>query len=153
MEHKVAILIGSETDREVMESANRYYEYFNINHQIFVLSAHRNPSDVESFARKARENGYSVLVGAAGMAAHLAGALKSNSTLPVIGVPLAGGVLDGLDSLFSTVQMPKGVPVATVSVGKAGAINAAILCAEIFSLNDPSIKSKLDEFKNNGAKL
>ena len=153
MEHKVAILIGSETDREVMECANKYYEYFNINYQILVLSAHRNPSDVESFASKARENGYSVLVGAAGMAAHLAGALKSNSTLPVIGVPLPGGILDGLDSLFSTVQMPKGVPVATVSVGKAGAINAAILCAEIFSLNNEDIKIKLDSFKENGAKL
>ncbi len=153
MNYKVAILIGSETDKDVMESGNKYYEYFGINSEIIVLSAHRNPADVEAFASKARENGYSVLIGAAGMAAHLAGALKANSTLPVIGVPLAGGILDGLDSLFATVQMPKGVPVATMAVGKAGAINAAILCAEIFSLNDPSIKSKLDEFKNNGAKL
>ena len=87
------------------------------------------------------------------MAAHLAGALKSNSTLPVIGVPLKGGILDGLDALFSTVQMPKGVPVATVSVGKAGAINAAILCAEIFSLNNNPIQIKLESFKKNGAKL
>jgi len=153
MNYKVAILIGSETDKDVMESGNKYYEYFGINSEIIVLSAHRNPADVEAFASKARENGYSVLIGAAGMAAHLAGALKANSTLPVIGVPLAGGILDGLDSLFATVQMPKGVPVATMAVGKAGAINAAILCAEIFSLNDASIKSKLDEFKNNGAKL
>ena len=153
MNCKVAILIGSETDKGVMESGNKYYEFFGINSEIIVLSAHRNPAEVEVFASKARDNGYSVLVGAAGMAAHLAGALKANSTLPVIGVPLAGGILDGLDSLFATVQMPKGVPVATMAVGKAGAINAAILCAEIFSLNDSTIKSKLDEFKNNGAKL
>ena len=153
MSKKVAILIGSETDRDVMESGQKYYDFFNIKCDLMVMSAHRNPSDVEKFASQARDNGYSILIGAAGMAAHLAGALKANSTLPVIGVPLKGGVLDGLDSLFSTVQMPKGVPVATMAVGKAGAINAAILCAEIFSLNDSSIKSKLDEFKNLGAKL
>ena len=133
MNYKVAILIGSETDKDVMESGDKYYEYFGINSEIIVLSAHRNPADVEAFASKARENGSSVLIGAAGMAAHLAGAVKANSTLPVIGVPLAGGILDGLDSLFATVQMPKGVPVATMAVGKAGAINAAVLCAEIFS--------------------
>ena len=93
------------------------------------------------------------MVGAAGMAAHLAGAIKANTTLPVIGVPLDGGILDGMDSLLSTVQMPKGVPVATVAVGKAGAINAAILSAEILSLNDENISKKLDEFKLIGAKL
>lgn len=153
MSKKVAILIGSETDREVMESGQKYYDFFDIKCELKVMSAHRNPSDVEKFASKARENGYSILIGAAGMAAHLAGALKANSTLPVIGVPLKGGVMDGLDSLFATVQMPKGVPVATMAVGKAGAINAAILCAEIFSLNDVRIKDKLDEFKSLGAKL
>ena len=153
MDYKVAILIGSETDKSVMESGKKYYDHFGIDSEIIVLSAHRNPSSVEDFATNARDNGYSILIGAAGMAAHLAGALKANSTLPVIGVPLAGGILDGLDSLFATVQMPKGVPVATMAVGKAGAINAAILCAEIFSLNDDNIKSKLDDFKTNGAKL
>ena len=110
-----------------MESANKYYEYFGIEFEIHVKSAHRNPADVENFAKNARNNGYAVLVGAAGMAAHLAGAIKANTTLPVIGVPLDGGILDGMDSLLSAVQMPKGVPVATVAVGKAGAINAAIL--------------------------
>ena len=87
------------------------------------------------------------------MAAHLGGAVKANTTLPVIGVPLPGGMMDGLDSLLSTVQMPKGVPVGTMSVGKSGSINAAIFCAEILSLQDSSLKSKLDEFKNNGASL
>ena len=153
MKNKVAILIGSETDRQTMEAANKYYKYFNIDHEIKVLSAHRNPQDVHEFASNARDNGYKILVGAAGMAAHLAGAIKAVSTLPVIGVPLEGGVLTGLDSLLATLQMPKGVPVPTMTVGKSGAINAAILCAEIFSLNDDEMVQKLSEFKKNGAKL
>ena len=120
MNGKVAVLIGSESDRETMESANKYYEYFNIKMELKVMSAHRKPKEVSEFASSARNNGYNVLVGAAGMAAHLAGALTANSTLPVIGVPLAGGMEDGMDALLSTVQMPKGVPVATMSIGKAG---------------------------------
>ena len=153
MNNKVAILIGSETDRATMEAADKYYEYFNIDYEIKVMSAHRNPNQVHEFCSKARDNGYKVLIGAAGMAAHLAGAIKANTTLPVIGVPLDGGVLTGLDSLLSTLQMPKGVPVATMAVGKSGAINAAILCAEIFSLTDNDMVEKLTEFKSNGAKL
>ncbi len=153
MNKKVAILIGSETDRPIMEAADKYYEFFGIEHELHVKSAHRNPADVETFAKAARENGYMALVGAAGMAAHLAGALKATSTLPVIGVPLPGGILDGTDALLSTVQMPKGVPVATMAVGKAGAINAAILCAEIISLYDDEMATKLNEFKALGAKL
>ena len=153
MNNKVAILLGSESDRQVMESANPYYEYFNISYEIFIKSAHRNPKEVEAFAISAREKGYGILVGAAGMAAHLAGALKAHSSLPVIGVPLPGGMSDGLDSLLSTVQMPKGVPVATMSIGKAGAINAAVLCAEIFSLQNSDIISKLKNFKENGCKI
>ena len=129
MKNKVAILIGSETDRSTMESANKYYEYFNIVFEIKVLSAHRNPVEVHEFCSTAPSNGYKIIVGAAGMAAHLAGAIKANTTLPVIGVPLDGGVLTGLDSLLSTLQMPKGVPVATMSVGKSGALNSAILFA------------------------
>ena len=153
MNGKVAVLIGSETDRNTMEAANKYYEYFNIKVDLLVMSAHRNPDEVSKFSKSARENGYNILVGAAGMAAHLAGAIKSNSTLPVIGVPLSGGILDGTDSLFATVQMPKGVPVATMAVGKSGAINAAILSAEILSLNNNDLVNKLTEFKNNGSKL
>ncbi len=117
------------------------------------MSAHRNPHEVSKFASNARINGYDILIGAAGMAAHLAGALKAHSTLPVIGVPLPGGIQDGTDSLFSTVQMPKGVPVATMAVGKAGAINAAILSAEILSLNNSNLINLLDKFKKNGSKL
>ena len=153
MNMKIAIILGSETDRETMEAGNKYYDYFGLAYEMLIMSAHRNPKEVHEFASSARDNGYGVLVGAAGMAAHLAGALKSASTLPVIGVPLKGGISGGMDSLLSTVQMPKGVPVATMSIGKSGAINAAILSAEIFSLFDKSLKKKLDEFKEAGAKL
>jgi 5-(carboxyamino)imidazole ribonucleotide mutase len=153
MNGKVAFLIGSESDKETVETSRKYFEYFDIELDLRVMSAHRNPDDVSKFASSARDNGYHILIGAAGMAAHLAGALKAHSTLPVIGVPLAGGIEDGLDALLSTVQMPKGVPVATMAVGKAGAINAAILSAEILSLNNSTLSDKLTEFKKNGSKL
>ena len=153
MDGKVAVLIGSESDRETMESARKYFDYFQVEMDLRVMSAHRNPVEVSEFATSARSNGYHVLIGAAGMAAHLAGALKAHSTLPVIGVPLKGGVEDGMDALLSTVQMPKGVPVATMAVGKAGAINAAILAAEILSLQNPTLSNRLQEFKNAGSKL
>ena len=151
--NKVAILIGSETDRPILMSAEPYFAYFNIEWELHVLSAHRNPSEVADFAINAKDRGYSILIGSAGMAAHLSGVLKAHSILPVIGVPLPGGIQDGLDALMSTLQMPKGVPVATMSVGKAGAINAAVLCAEILSLNDDTISNKLKEFKATGCKL
>ena len=153
MNGKVALLIGSESDKETVESSRKYFDYFDIELDLRVMSAHRNPDNVSKFASSARDNGYHVLIGAAGMAAHLAGALKAHSTLPVIGIPLGGGIEDGLDALLSTVQMPKGVPVATMSVGKAGAINAAILSAEILSLNNTTLSDKLEEFKNIGCKL
>ena len=151
--NKVAILIGSETDRPIIEKSKKYFDYFSIEFEIHVLSAHRNPSDVAEFCTKAKDNGYSILIGAAGMAAHLAGAIKAHSVLPVIGIPMPGGIMDGLDSLLSTLQMPKGVPVSTVAVGSAGAINAAVLCAEILALNDEKLYNKLIEFKNIGCKL
>jgi len=153
MNGKAAFLIGSESDKETVETSRKYFEYFDIELDLRVMSAHRNPDDVSKFASSARDNGYHVLIGAAGMAAHLAGALKAHSTLPVIGVPLAGGIEDGLDALLSTVQMPKGVPVATMAVGKSGAINAAILTAEILSLNNTTLSEILTEFKNIGSKL
>ena len=153
MNGKAAILIGSESDRYIMESARPYYEYFNIEMDLRIISAHRNPDKVRKFASSARDNGYHVMIGAAGMAAHLAGALKAHSTLPVIGVPLKGGIEDGMDALLSTVQMPKGVPVATMAVGKAGAINAAILTAEIISLVNGKVAEKLNEFKAAGSTL
>ena len=153
MNKKVAILLGSANDKKYIEPSLEYYAYFNISAEIHVMSAHRNPKDVSKFASEARDNGYDILVGSAGMSAHLAGALKAHSTLPVIGIPLPGGMMDGLDSLLSTVNMPKGVPVATVSMGKAGAINAAVLCAEIFSLVDVEIVQKLSKFKDSGCTI
>ena len=153
MDNKVAILLGSKTDLPLIEPSIPYYEHFGIKAEVHVMSAHRNPKDVAKFASEARDNGYSMLIGSAGMSAHLAGALKAHSTLPVIGIPLPGGMMDGLDSLLSTVNMPKGVPVATVSMGKAGAINSAVLCAEIFSLHNEELVKKLTEFKNNGCML
>ena len=151
--NKVAILLGSASDKHIIDHSIEYYEYFGIDVEVHVMSAHRNPDKVADFAQNARKKGYKILIGGAGMAAHLAGALKANSVLPVIGLPLPGGLQDGLDSLMSTVQMPKGVPVATMCVGKAGAINAAILCAEIFALSDTDILDKLLEFKKSGCVL
>ena len=153
MNKKIAILLGSESDLKYVEASKEYFDHFEIKYEIHILSAHRTPHKVADFAGNVRKNGYSILIGAAGMAAHLAGALKAHSTLPVLGVPLPGGILDGLDSLLATLQMPKGVPVATMTVGKAGFINAAILCAEFFSINDSELSSKLDDFKENGAKI
>jgi phosphoribosylaminoimidazole carboxylase PurE protein len=150
---KIALIMGSETDRSLMEAAQPYLDHFGLLYDVLVISAHRQPEEVARFARSARGSGYGVLIAGAGMAAHLAGALKAHTILPVIGVPLPGGLGDGLDALLSTVQMPKGVPVATVSVGKAGAINAAILAAEILALEEPDLQEKIENFKKSGAKL
>ena len=153
MNDKVAILLGSENDKKYVEDAYKYFDYFGIEVETHVISAHRNPSEVTNFARNARKDGYKILIGGAGMAAHLAGALKANSILPVIGVPFPGGISDGMDALLSTVQMPKGVPVATMTVGKHGMINAAILTAEIFALNNEKLVEKLIEFKKIGSRI
>lgn len=150
---KVAILVGSKNDLPVMEGCEKYLEHFGIEYEIHVLSAHRNPEETAAFAREARSKGFSVLIGAAGMAAHLAGTLAAHTTLPVIGVPLEGSALNGVDALYSTVQMPIGIPVATVAIGKAGAANAAILCAQILALQSPALQEKLDAFKKIGARL
>ena len=143
MNNKVAILLGSENDMKYVEGSYKYFDFFDINVETHVISAHRNPDQVAEFTKAAPEKGYSILIGSAGMAAHLAGALKAHSILPVIGVPLPGGISDGMDSLLSTVQMPKGVPVATMSIGKAGAINAAVYAAKILSLSNNEINTRL----------
>ena len=153
MKAVVSIIMGSTSDWPVMKKAANFFEDMEIPFEVNALSAHRTPEEVEKFAKNSVENGIKVIIAGAGMAAHLAGAVKANTSLPVIGVPLPGGMMDGLDSLLSTVQMPKGVPVATMSLGKAGSINAAILSAEILSLNDSEIEAKLDRFKGNGANL
>lgn len=149
----VAVVMGSSSDQPVMAECTRYLEYFGISFQGIVLSAHRNPEETAQFARQAQERGIKVIIAGAGMAAHLAGVIAANTTLPVIGVPLAGSELHGVDALYSMVQMPSGVPVATMAIGKAGAINAAVLAAQILALEDPAIQQKLVEFKKQGCKL
>jgi 5-(carboxyamino)imidazole ribonucleotide mutase len=148
--HKVLVLMGSESDRETVESSRPYFEFFNIEADYIISSAHRNPDRTAELASSARSKGYSAIVCAAGMAAHLAGVCVSKSDLPVIGVPLKGGMLDGLDALLSTVQMPKGVPVATFAVGKHGCINAAVFSARMISLSDENVQKLLTEFIDNG---
>ncbi len=150
---KVAIIMGSESDRPVVETSLAYYHFFDIPVEVFVMSAHRDPDRVHQFARSARENGYGLIVACAGMAAHLPGVIAAFTTLPVIGVPLAGSELNGVDALYSIVQMPAGVPVATMGIGKSGVRNAAVLAAEILALSDPKIEEKLISFKQNGCKL
>ena len=152
-EAQVAIVMGSKSDVAPMVDCKKHLEHFGIGYQEFILSAHRNPDETAAFSRDAEKKGYKILIGAAGMAAHLAGALAAHSTLPVIGVPLPGSHLNGVDSLYSTVQMPKGVPVATVAIGSAGAANAAILAAQILALADAALKEKLVKFKEQGCRI
>jgi 5-(carboxyamino)imidazole ribonucleotide mutase len=147
---KVAVLMGSPNDKDKMAGAAQMLERFGIEVDERVLSAHRNPAEVTALASGLRENGYAAAICGAGMAAHLAGVVAAHTTLPVIGVPLSGGALNGVDALYSTVQMPKGIPVATVAVD--GSANAGILVAEMLSIADDDIAKKLDEFRAAGAR-
>lgn len=139
---KVAVIMGSDSDWPVVKGACAQLQDFGIPYEAHILSAHRTPAAAADFAKNARSNGFGVLICAAGMAAHLAGAFAGNSTLPVIGIPMKGGVMDGLDALLATVQMPSGIPVATVAVG--GAKNAAVLAAQILAVSDGGLAAKLD---------
>jgi 5-(carboxyamino)imidazole ribonucleotide mutase len=150
---KVAILIGSKSDEEVMKGCTEYLTRFGIPFDMKVLSAHRNPDEAAQFVKQAEASGYALIIAAAGMAAHLPGFVAALTTLPVIGVPLAGSELHGVDALYSIVQMPAGIPVATVAVGSAGAKNAAVLAAEILALQDPALVAKLRDFRAQGAKF
>ncbi len=150
---KVAILIGSESDREVMNDSVKYLDFFGIESDLRVLSAHRNADDATAFIKSASGNGYSLIIAGAGMAAHLPGVAATHTQLPVLGVPLDSSPLSGVDALYSIVQMPPGIPVGTVAIGKAGARNAAVLAARIIALNDFGVLQKLEEFKNKGFKL
>ena len=140
---KVAVIMGSDSDWPVVQAACTQLDEFGIPYEAHILSAHRTPAAAAQFAQDARQNGFGVLICAAGMAAHLAGAFAGNSTLPVIGIPLKGGVMDGLDALLATVQMPSGIPVATVAIN--GAKNAAVLAAQILAVSDDTLAAKLDE--------
>ncbi len=143
----VGIVIGSKSDLPFMEEAIKLLKSFKIPYGLKVLSAHRNPDETAQYAKKAEKRGIELIIAAAGLSAHLAGALAARTLLPVIGVPVPSEPLKGVESFLSTLQMPSGVPVATMSIGKAGAKNSAILAAEILSLKYPEIKKGLKEYR------
>ncbi len=139
---KVGIVMGSDSDLPIVQKAIDMLKSLEIPYEVHIYSAHRTPVEAKEFAANARENGFAAIIAAAGMAAHLAGAIAANTTLPVIGIPCKGPVLDGMDALLSTVQMPTGIPVATVAIN--GAANAALLCAQIIAVEDAQLAAKLD---------
>ena len=143
----VAIATGSQSDVEIISKALEVLSNFDIRAELRVLSAHRTPQEVTEWIAQCEERGVKVFIGSAGMAAHLAGVIAAHTVKPVFGVPLPGGISDGLDSLLATVQMPKGIPVATFAVGKAGAINAALAAVSVMSLSRPELQQKLVEFR------
>ena len=148
---KVGILMGSKSDESKMLKAKETLEEFGIDHEWRVLSAHRNPDQVVDLVTNARENGFVAFICGAGMAAHLAGVVAAHTTLPVVGVPLSGGALNGQDALYATVQMPKGVPVATVAID--GSQNAALLVLQMLGITNKDIAEKLKAYKNEMANI
>lgn len=143
----VGIVMGSDSDLGVMQETTRILKQFGVPYEITVASAHRSPDRAAAFATTARERGIRVIIAGAGHAAHLAGSMAAHTSLPVIGVPIDSSCLQGFDALLSTVQMPPGIPVATVSIGKSGARNAGILAAQILALSDGVLETKLADFK------
>ena len=141
----VSIIMGSKSDYEVMNECAKTLEKFGVMYEMIISSAHRSPERTKEYVKSAEEKGSRVFIAAAGMAAHLAGAVSSMTTRPVIGVPMAASALNGIDALLSTVQMPAGMPVATVAIGKAGAINSAFLAMQIMALEDAELDAKLKE--------
>lgn len=150
---KVMIIMGSASDEPIMQESKKWLDWFGIENEMVVASAHRNPDKVRDLMVNAQANGFGAIIAAAGMAAALPGVCAAYTSLPVLGVPLDGGLPGGIDALYSIVQMPAGLPVGTLAVGKAGARNAAALCARIFALSNPNVAAKLGEFKNNGYKI
>jgi phosphoribosylaminoimidazole carboxylase PurE protein len=142
----VSVVMGSDSDLPVMQETTRIFDTFGISYEVFLTSAHRSPERTSSFARTAAQRGIKVIIVGAGAAAHLAGVIASQTILPVIGVPLEATSLMGLDALLSTVQMPGGVPVATMAVGRAGAKNAALLAVRILSLDDEGLRERLQDY-------
>lgn len=144
---KVMIIMGSKTDEAVMQECSNWLNWFGIDNEIVIASAHRNPDRVRELMTTAQAKGFGAVVAAAGMAAALPGVCAAYTSLPVLGVPLDGGLPGGIDALYSIVQMPAGLPVGTLAVGKAGARNAAVLCARMFALSDSQVAAKVEEFK------
>ncbi|MBQ5581436.1 MAG: 5-(carboxyamino)imidazole ribonucleotide mutase [Clostridiales bacterium] len=146
---KVAVIMGSDSDLPIVEKGIEVLKNFGVPTEVHVYSAHRTPVECAEFTRAARDNGFGVIIAAAGMAAHLAGAIAANTTLPVIGIPCKGPNFDGMDALLSTVQMPSGIPVATVAVN--GAKNAALLACQILAVEDKELQEKLDNDRKSSA--
>jgi 5-(carboxyamino)imidazole ribonucleotide mutase len=144
---EVAVVMGSDSDWPLLEETCKTLAQFGVGFEVRVMSAHRTPDLAAAFSKKAGANGFKVIIAAAGGAAHLAGVMAGHTTLPVIGIPVTSGFMDGLDSLLSTVQMPAGIPVATVAVGKAGAVNAALLAVQILALGQSGLARKLAAHK------
>ena len=149
----VAVIMGSRTDWDTMQAAVEILEVFSVPHESRVVSAHRTPDLMFEFAEQARDRGIRVIIAGAGGAAHLPGMVAAKTTLPVIGVPVQSRALSGLDSLLSIVQMPRGVPVATVAIGQAGAANAALLAVEILALHDEELQARLAAYRDEQARL
>lgn len=143
----VAIVMGSKSDAPVMEAASELLKKFGIEHETVIRSAHRSPKRTAEYAESAESRGIKVIIAGAGWAAHLAGTIAAHTVLPVIGVPIDSSPLKGLDALYSTVQMPPGVPVATMGIGEGGAKNAAVLAAQILAVSDPQVRAKLRSYK------
>ncbi|ACM64327.1 5-(carboxyamino)imidazole ribonucleotide mutase [Campylobacter lari] len=141
----VSILMGSKSDYDIVKEALGILEKFDVKYEVLITSAHRSPQRTQEYIKNAEEKGAKVFIAAAGMAAHLAGAVAAHTTKPVLGIPMPGSNLASMDSLFSTVQMPSGIPVATLAIGKAGAINAAYLAVQILAIEDESLAQKLLE--------
>ena len=146
---KVAVIMGSDSDLPIVEKGIEVLKKFDVPTEVHVYSAHRTPVECAEFTRAARDNGFGVIIAAAGMAAHLAGAIAANTTLPVIGIPCKGPNFDGMDALLSTVQMPSGIPVATVAVN--GAKNAALLACQILAVENKELQEKLDNDRKSSA--
>jgi 5-(carboxyamino)imidazole ribonucleotide mutase len=144
---RVAVIMGSKSDWETMKNTSDTLSQFNVKHECRVISAHRTPQLAHEFATTAESRGFQVIIAAAGGAAHLAGVLAANTVLPVLGVPMKSDALKGMDSLLATVQMPAGIPVGTLAIGKAGAVNAALFAVAILANNDPSLRQQLYEFR------
>ena len=147
---KVGIIMGSDSDLPVIQKSVDMLDSLGIEYTVHIFSAHRTPEEAAEFTKSAKENGYGVIIAAAGMAAHLAGAVAANTTLPVIGIPCKSSVLEGMDALLSTVQMPSGIPVATVAIN--GGANAALLAAQILALSDDELSEKLVNMRENNKK-
>ena len=139
---KIAVIMGSDSDFPIVEKAINTLKEFGVPYEVHIYSAHRTPDQAANFAMHARENGFGAIIAAAGMAAHLAGAIAARTTLPVVGIPVKGGAVDGMDALLATVQMPSGMPVATVALN--GAVNAALLCIQMLAIEDADLAAKLD---------